>query len=80
MMKERVLDMTLDEAVEAFQPHRWKFYSLDEGKIKVEVPRGLGESFVVEFPYASDAQRNETTKKLNEAGFRKQTVRVTPEW
>lgn len=81
-MKERVLNLNLKEAAEAFNSIKWKFYSVDDESktIKIEVPRGFGESFVVEIGFANDSEKKDKIDMLNGENFIFQTVRVTSDW
>jgi len=78
VIKERVLEVGIDEAIALFEIHKWKFYELDceEGIIKIEVPRGYSEVYIIEFNFSSEAQDNELINKLAENGFIKQTIRT----
>ena len=79
-MKERILALSLSEAVDRFQGIKWLFYSVEPEKIKIEVPRGTSESFVVEVSY-KDAHELETFKKiLQNADFIEQRVNMVIEY
>ena len=58
-MREMVLTLDLEDMIEAFKTVCWKFFEEDEEHniIKVEVPRGTGEAYVVELPYVDDKER-----------------------
>ena len=76
MNKERVLEISLDEAIELFDINKWKFFEVDpDGVVKIEVPRGYSETYVVELPYLNPAQLNGLCEKLSVSGFIKQTIR-----
>jgi len=82
-VRERVLCLSLGRAVEAFEAFKWKFYEVGEedGLVRVEVPRGPGEAFVVEIPYnGSQAVLEGVTKGLAAVGFIRQSVRVRSDW
>lgn len=82
-MRERVLSLSLKEAVQLFESTKWKFFQVDEenGIVRVEVPRSSGESFVVELPYDGDQKTLEgVTKSLRKADFIRQTIRKTSDW
>lgn len=78
MIKERVLEVGIDEAIGLFEIHKWKFWELDpeEGIVRIEVPRGFSEAFVVELPFSNEVQLKETIDKLSKNGFIKQTIRT----
>ena len=78
MIKERVLEIGIVEAIGLFDFHKWKFWELDaeEGIIKIEVPRGYSEVYVVELPFGSEVQLNELVAELSKNGFIKQTIRT----
>ena len=78
MIKERVLQIGIDEAIGLFEINKWKFWELDaeEGIIKVEVPRGYSEVYVVELPFSNEVQYNELVAELTKNGFIKQTIRT----
>lgn len=75
-MKLRVLSLTLEDTIEIFIINKWKFYSIEDGMITVEVPRGYTESYLVEFPFQNDTQKNELVKKLLANGFIHQEIRT----
>jgi len=77
MIKERVLDVGIDEAIGLFEIRRWKFWELyaEEGIVRVEVPRGFSEVYVVEFRFSDDAEYKDIVDKLSSNGFIKQTIR-----
>lgn len=82
-MRERVLSIGLRDAVQLFELTKWKFFEVDEegGVVRVEVPRGSGECFVVELSYGGDQGVLEgLTKTLRGADFIRQTVRVRSDW
>ena len=77
-MKERVLSIGLKDAIEAFEINKWKFYEIDEdGKlVRIEVPRGYTETYVVELPYGENpALLKDYMDALQVAGFYHQTIR-----
>ncbi len=78
MIKERVLEVGIDEAIALFEIHKWKFYEIDPEKdiLKIEVPRGYSEVYIIEFPFSNEAQYKELVNKLAENGFIKQTIRT----
>ncbi|MDQ1280672.1 MAG: hypothetical protein QG670_1935 [Thermoproteota archaeon] len=81
-MKERVLSLDLKSAVEAFTETRWEFFEGDEETkiIKIEVPRGFDESYVIELPYPSETEEKQINDSLLGAGFIEQKKRVTSNW
>lgn len=79
-MKERVLCLSLKGAVEAFQAIKWKFFEDRDGAVRVEVPRGSDESYVVELPYGNEQQRGEIVGALEDAGYVRQVVRIVCDW
>lgn len=79
MKTERVLFMSLKDAVEAFEHIKWKFFEDDEDEsiVKIEVPRGYSESYVVELPYGENhALRKDFIQSLITNGFFQQTIRT----
>lgn len=78
MIKERVLEIGIIEAIGLFEIHKWKFWQLDseEGIIRVEVPRGYSEAYVVELPFSNEVQYRELIAELSKNGFIKQTIRT----
>ena len=78
MIKERVLEIGTDEAVTLFEIHKWKFWEVDseEGIVRLEVPRGYSEVYVVELPVSNEVQYKELVDKLSKNGFIKQTIRA----
>jgi hypothetical protein len=82
-VRERVLSVSLRDVVQLFELTKWKFFEVDEedGVVRVEVPRGSGECFVVELSYGGDQGVLESlTKTLRGADFIRQTVRVRSDW
>ena len=78
MIKERVLEVGIDEAIALFEIHKWNFYEVDpeEGILKIEVPRGYSEVYIIEFPFSSETRCKELVNKLADNGFIKQTIRT----
>lgn len=78
MIKERVLEIGIDEAVTLFEIHKWKFWEVDseEGIVRLEVPRGYSEVYVVEFPFSNEVQYKDLVDKLSKNGFIRQTIRT----
>jgi len=78
-MKERVLkNLSVDKVVDAFAGKKWKLFGVDEcaSIVKVEVPIGKGESYVVELSYDSPEKLVSIKKELSNAGFFEQGVRI----
>lgn len=78
MIKERVLEVGIDEAIALFEIHKWKFYEVDgeEGILKIEVPRGYSEVYIIELPFSNENQYKELVNKLVDNGFIKQKIRT----
>jgi len=78
VIKERVLEIGIDEAVTLFEIHKWKFWEVDseEGIVRLEVPRGYSEVYVVEFPFSNEVQYKDLVDKLSKNGFIRQTIRT----
>ena len=78
MIRERVLEVGIDEAIGLFEVHKWKFWEVDseEHIIKIEVPKGESEAYVVELPFGNEVQYKELVDKLSKNGFIKQTIRA----
>ncbi len=78
MIKERVLEIGITEATKLFEHHKWKFYHQDPESsiLKIEVPRGETEVWVVELPYSNEVQLSELTDELSKGDFIKQTIRT----
>jgi len=77
-LKERVLALCLKDAVEAFDINKWKFFEdlEDEKMVKIEVPRGYTETYVVELPYGDNqGLRKDFIQALQENGFYQQKIR-----
>ncbi len=81
-MKERLLSLNLESAIEAFQAIRWKFFHEDNERslVKLEVPRGTGESYIVELHYEDQKEKDAIVDKLLDASFIPQSVRITSDW
>ena len=81
-MKERVLTLSLDGAIEAFAGTRWKFLEVEDERslIRLEKPVGPGESYVVELPYTDDRERDRLIDRLLGEDFIAQTRRITSDW
>lgn len=81
-MKERVLSLDLKGAVEAFLATRWKFFNVNEevNMVRIEVPRGSDEAYVVELPYRTENEEKQIVDDLLGAGFIKQMKRITTSW
>lgn len=78
-MKERVLKkLNVDKVVDAFSGKKWKLFEVDDvGElVKVEVPIGRGESYVVELPYKTPEELVSIKSELSNAGFFEQDVRI----
>ena len=76
-MKERVLKISLLEAIDLFESRKWKFFEVDEldRMIRVEVPRGENETYIVEWPYLDDEMKEKYIQALKKAGFIEQEIR-----
>ena len=81
-MKERVLSLSLTGAIEAFKAIRWKFIEDEDERdvVRVEVPRGTGEAYVVELPYEDATERDRMVDQLLDEGFILQAIRITSDW
>lgn len=77
-MRERILKITLEEAIEAFAGCKWKFYETREKAIRIEVPRTERERFAVELTFESDEEAAAAEGDLRDAGFFLQEIRYTP--
>ena len=82
MTRERVLSMSLEESVDAFQVIKWKFFDEDETAkiVKLDIPRGTDESFVVELKYEDEKERDQIVDALYGADFIRQKKRMSLEW
>jgi hypothetical protein len=80
-MKERVLKLTLEEAVDLFASRKWNFFEIRERPqtVRLDAPVGPGETYVVELPYHDEKELDRIRQTLVERGFLEQEVRVTPE-
>jgi len=78
VIRERILEVSLDDVVELFEIRKWKFFEVDPelGLVRVEVPRGYSESYVVEIPFTNEAQYKGIAEKLVTNGFIKQTIKM----
>jgi hypothetical protein len=81
-MRERVLSMDLRVAIVKFQGEDLVLFEVREREkqVKVMVPRGTGERYVVELGYDDDREREHIVDALMGAGFIRQETRITPEW
>jgi hypothetical protein len=79
-VKERVLLVNLETAVQIFDRFKWKFYTVMEDYVKVEVPRGTSESYVVEVPYGNEAQFKQVVDRLRGEEFIQQEIRQVKDW
>ena len=81
-MKERVLSLSLERAIEAFAGTRWKFLEVNEegGEVRLEKPVGAGESYVVELTYNDAHEKDLLVDQLIGADFIEQKRRVTSDW
>lgn len=82
MKLERVLKLKLDEAIDFFGGRKWKLFQLidlQEGKLlKLEVPIGQTESYVVELPFDEGEFLNEAIRTLKANGWIQQETRTVP--
>ena len=78
MIRERVLEVDLAEAILLFEHHKWKFFesNSETGIVKIEIPKGETEIYVVEFPFTNQNQLKALISELSKAGFIKQTIRT----
>ncbi len=76
--EEKVLEVDIEDAIVLFEINKWKFWEVDseEKIIKIEVPRGYSEVYVVELPFSDERQQKELTAELRKNGFIKQTLRT----
>ena len=81
-MKELVLTLDLEGVIEAFETINWKFYVEEDEHhiIKVEVPRGTGEAYIVELSYDDEREKDSIIDSLLGADFIQKMLRVTPEF
>jgi hypothetical protein len=81
-VKERVLSLSLEGAIEAFAGTRWKFLEVDEegSTVRLEKPVGAGESYVVELTYHDAREKDRLVDQLIGADFIEQKRRVTSDW
>jgi len=81
-LKLRILQIGLSDALELFGPLKWKFYEVRPdgdgvtGMVRIEVPRGSDEAFIVEIPYANEQQLDEVENTLTRVGFIEQRVQL----
>ncbi len=81
-MKARYLEMSLGEAIEAFETKKWKFFSVDEEKktVTLESRIAAGESYMVELKFASPQELEDLQVKLRAANFVKQNVKYVGDY
>jgi len=81
-LRELVLSMVLSVAIVKFQGKYLVLFEVRERKklVKVIVPRGTGERYLVELSYDDDRGREHIVDALMGAGFIQQETRITPEW
>ena len=73
-MKLRILKIGLDKALELFIS-KWKFYTVSDLIIQIEVPRGQSESFIVRIQASSEQDLLEKTKVLANNDFIPQEIK-----
>jgi hypothetical protein len=81
-LKERVLSLSLERAIEAFAGSKWKFLEVDEasGEVRLEKPVATGESYIVELKYKDEHEKDLIIDRLMGAEFIEQKRRVTSDW
>jgi O-methyltransferase involved in polyketide biosynthesis len=81
-MRERILELDLPETIEWFRGILRKLFSVDEDAraVKVDVPVGEEERYVIELAYENDAEKQLIVDELLGAGFKRQTKRISAEW
>jgi hypothetical protein len=81
-MKERILNLELDDAIGFFAGTKYKFFqeNLKGLTVKIEVPRGSTEQFVVELHFQDHKEMGEVVMRLETEGFIQEEIRVTSEW
>jgi hypothetical protein len=82
MKLERVLKLKLDEAIDFFGGRKWKLFQIIDVQqhkvLKLEVPTGLTESYVVELPFAEGEFLDEAVRALKASGWIQQETRTVP--
>jgi hypothetical protein len=82
MKMERVLKLKLDEAIDFFGGRKWKLFQLidlEHGRLlKLEVPTGQTESYVVELLFDEGEFLNEAIRTLKANGWIQQETRTVP--
>ena len=81
-MKERVLLIPIEKALEAFAGKKWKLYSVEdtENRVKVEGPITSGESYVVYLKYKSEAELKDIKAKLEANEFMEQEIQIVSDY
>jgi len=74
-MRERHLKIGVEDAVEAFQTLRWKFYEVEGLRLRIEVPRTDAERFVVEIVYQDEEALKAAVARLGDQGFIRQEIK-----
>lgn len=82
MKLERVLKLRLDEAIEFFGGRKWKMFQLidlEHGRLlKLEIPIGQTESYVVDLTVDEGEFLNEAIRTLKANGWIQQERRTVP--
>lgn len=82
MKLERVLRLKLDEAIHFFGGRKWKLFQLIDlqpGRLlKLEVPIGQTESYVVELVFDEGEFLDEAVRTLRANGWIQQETRTVP--
>lgn len=82
MKLERVLKLRLDETIDFFGGRKWKLFQIidfQQGRLlKLEVPIGQTESYVVELPFDEGEFLNEAVGTLKANGWIQQETRTVP--
>ena len=81
-VRERMLSMNLSVAIVKFQGEDLVLFEVREREklVKVMVPRGTEERYVVDLVYDDDQEREHIVDALMGAVFIQQETRITPEW
>lgn len=79
MIKERVLKLSLKDALDLFGGIKWKFYEVDleNSQVRMEVPRGQNESYVVNVGFSLEPHGcQDIVKALSNSGWIEQTIQT----
>lgn len=78
-MKERVLEVSLEQAIDLLSSRKWNLYNITDEGVRLEAPVSTGESYIVEIPFKNKTELATIEASLKRNGFVKQRVRYVSE-